>query len=44
MQTNFNLDQFISTFVTKRPQSLLTEDFQKYNTELNKRINGKKYW
>lgn len=42
MQTNFNLDNFISTYVTKRPQSLLTEDFIKYNTELNKRINGKK--
>lgn len=42
MQTNFNLDNFISTYVTKRPQSLLTEDFKKYNTELNRRINGKK--
>jgi FlaA1/EpsC-like NDP-sugar epimerase len=42
MKTNFNLDNFISTYVTKRPQSLLTEDFKKYNTELNKRINGKK--
>jgi len=42
MQTNFNLDNFISTYVTKRAESLLAEDFQKYNTELNKRINGKK--
>lgn len=42
MQTNFNLDNFISTFVTKRPQSLLSEDFLKYNTQLNNRINGKK--
>jgi FlaA1/EpsC-like NDP-sugar epimerase len=42
MQTNFNLDNFISTYITKRPQSLLTEDFIKYNAELNKRINGKK--
>lgn len=42
MQPNFNLDNFISTFVTKRPQSLLADDFLKYNTELNKRINGKK--
>jgi FlaA1/EpsC-like NDP-sugar epimerase len=41
MQLNFNLDNFISTYVTKRPQSLLTEDFLKYSTELNKRINGK---
>lgn len=42
MQVNFNLDHFISTYVTKRPQSLLTDDFIKYDTELNKRINGKK--
>src|SRR5574344_202635 len=42
MQTNFNLDNFISTYVTKRAESSLAEDFQKYNTELNKRINGKK--
>lgn len=42
MQTNFNLDNFISTFVTKRPQSLLADDFAKYTIELNKRINGKK--
>ncbi len=41
MQTNFNLDNFITTFVTKRPQSLLVEDFLKYNSQLNKRINGK---
>ncbi|MDA3799605.1 MAG: polysaccharide biosynthesis protein [Kiritimatiellae bacterium] len=42
MQTNLNLDRFISRYVTKRPKSLLTDDFLKYNTELNKRINGKK--
>ncbi|MGF7141316.1 polysaccharide biosynthesis protein [Roseimarinus sediminis] len=42
MQTNFNLDQFIKTFVTKRDISLLKEDFEKYNYELSKRINGKK--
>ena len=42
MQTNFNLDNFISTFVTKRPQSLLTSDFQQYSSELNDRINGKR--
>ena len=42
MQTNFNLDNFISTFVTKRHQSLLADDFIKYNKELNIRINGKK--
>ena len=42
MQTNFNLDNFISTFVTKRAKSLLADDFIKYSSELNKRINGKK--
>ena len=42
MQTNFNLDHFISTFVTKRAKSLLADDFIKYNTELKNRINGKK--
>jgi len=42
MQTNFNLDKFIDTYVTKRPKSLLADDFAKYTTELNKRINGKK--
>ena len=41
MQTNFNLDNFISIFVTKRRQSLLADDFLKYNTELNNRINNK---
>ncbi|MDP2335701.1 MAG: polysaccharide biosynthesis protein [Bacteroidota bacterium] len=42
MLTNFNLDNFITTFVTKRPKSLLADDFIKYNTELNNRIKGKK--
>ncbi len=42
MQTQLNLDQFIKTFVTKRDESLLKEDLEKYNTELNHRINGKR--
>jgi FlaA1/EpsC-like NDP-sugar epimerase len=42
MLSNFNLDHFISTCITKRPQSLLEEDFLKYDAVLNKRINGKK--
>src|SRR5665647_2763920 len=42
MQTNFNLNHFISTCITKRPQSLLEDDFLKYDAELNKLINGKK--
>jgi FlaA1/EpsC-like NDP-sugar epimerase len=42
MQTNFNLDKFISTYVIKREESLLKADFAKYDAELNSRINGKK--
>ena len=41
MITDFNLDNFISTFVTKRANSLLSDDFLRYNAELNSRINGK---
>ena len=32
----------IQSFVTKRDESLLKADFEKYNAELSKRINGKK--
>ncbi len=42
MQTNFNLDNFINKFVTKREESLLKPDFIKYKKELENRINGKK--
>ena len=42
MQTNINLDHFIKEYVTKRPESLLKPDFEKYHTELSHRINGKK--
>ena len=42
MQTNFNIDQFIASSVTKRSQSLLTRDFQEYSNELNSRINNKR--
>lgn len=37
-----NLEHFIKQSVTKRPESLLKEDYIKYNKELNHRINGKK--
>ncbi|MCT4616221.1 MAG: polysaccharide biosynthesis protein [Marinifilaceae bacterium] len=37
-----DLNKFIKSKVTKREKSLLSEDFDKYNGELNKRINGKK--
>jgi FlaA1/EpsC-like NDP-sugar epimerase len=42
MQTNFNLENFIKTYVTGRQISLLKADFEKYNSELNQRINNKK--
>lgn len=42
MQTNINITQFIASYITKRANSLLTDDFAKYNAELNDRINGKK--
>jgi FlaA1/EpsC-like NDP-sugar epimerase len=41
MISNFNLDNFISKYVTKRSKSLLADDLLKYIAELNKRINGK---
>src|SRR5450759_4623235 len=37
----FNLNNFISRFATRRDKSLLADDFLKYDTELNQRINGK---
>lgn len=42
MQTDFNLEAFISTFVTKRVKSLLADDFSKYRAQLESRINGKR--
>lgn len=42
MNTNLDLDQFIKTYVTKRDESLLKQDFKQYQSELNNRINGKK--
>jgi FlaA1/EpsC-like NDP-sugar epimerase len=41
MYFNFNLEQFISQFVTRRNESLLTKDFQKYDIELHQQIDGK---
>lgn len=42
IKTYFNLSEFIIKHVTKRKQSLLALDFEKYKNELNRRINGKK--
>lgn len=41
MQTYFDLDQFISQYITGRGESLLTKDFQKYDAELHSRIDNK---
>ena len=41
MQLQFNLDHFIKTFVTKRSESLLGPDLNKFKIELNRRINRK---
>lgn len=38
---SFNLTNFITTHVTKRPESLLQRDLEHFNDELQKRINGK---
>lgn len=42
MQINYNLDNFISKYVTRRPVSLLNADFKKYDDDLNRRINSKR--
>ncbi len=41
MQTQLNLDHFISTYVTKRSESLLKADLDRYHTELQNRIEGR---
>lgn len=41
MQTSFDLDEFIKHYVTRREESLLNADFQKFNAEMQKRINSK---
>jgi len=42
MITNIDLDHFITTYVTKRPDSLLKPDLEKYHSELERLINGKR--
>ena len=41
MQTSFDLDFFIKKYITKRDESLLSNDFQKQDAEMQYRINGK---
>lgn len=42
MYSNFNLDSFIQTHVTRRSKSLLADDLIRFDFDLKKRINGKK--
>ncbi len=41
MQTQFDLDLFIKQYVTRRNESLLQADFEKFKTEMYGRITGK---
>lgn len=42
MRTQINLDHFIRTYVTKRPESLLKPDLESNRHLLEERLNGKK--
>ena len=42
MRTQFNLENFISKHITSRNVSLLSEDFDKYSSALDDKINHKK--
>ena len=42
MQYQFNLEHFIKKHVTSREESLLLPDFERYKSQLNSQINGKK--
>lgn len=42
MLTNFNLENFIKTYVIRREDSLLKPDFEKYRSKLENRINSKR--
>jgi FlaA1/EpsC-like NDP-sugar epimerase len=42
MRTDIDIDYFIKTYVTKRPESLLQSDLEKNHDGLERRINGKK--
>ncbi len=37
-----NIEHFISEYITRRPESLLAEDFNKYSEQLNSQINDRK--
>ena len=39
---DFDIEKFVRTYMTKRPESLLKADFEKYADEMHKRIDGKR--
>ena len=39
---DFDIERFVRKYMTKRPESLLKADFEKYADEMNKRIDGKR--
>ena len=39
---DFDIERFVRKYMTKRPESLLKADFEKYADEMHKRIDGKR--
>lgn len=39
---DFDIERFVRKYMTKRPESLLKADFEKYTDEMHKRIDGKR--
>ena len=39
---NFDIESFVRKYMTKRSESLLKADFEKYEKEMHERINGKR--
>ena len=39
---DFDIESFVRTYMTKRPESLLAEDFRRNDAELHRRIDGRR--
>ena len=39
---DFDIERFVRTYMTKRPESLLAADFSKYEAEMHARIDGRR--
>ena len=39
---DFNIERFVRTYMTKRPESLLKADFEKYADRMHEALDGKK--